>query len=268
VSHRCFRLPTHALKQVQTNAVEQMAESCGNDIRQVINCLQMWASNNTGKESNALTYKGLKERQKAINKDEILRVSLFDASRLILEGRKGLNQADPEAERSHFLKRNDSFFVDYSFTGLIVQQNYLKIMNPQFLEVKRTHDAHKALELLERMHAAAHTMSDYNLVENKIRGGSDMNWSLLPFSGVMCVKTGFHAAGPTGASYPGFPEFTTWLGRNSSKGKKQRILQELNHHMNYRISAGQQEVRPPCTVCAPTNRTSRVTGRLSPFLLV
>ena len=69
-----------------------------------------------------------------------------------------------------------------------------------------------------------------------------MNWSLLPFSAVLAVKTGFHAGGPNGASFPGFPEFTTWLGRNSSKGKKQRVMQELNHHMNYRVSGGTQEV--------------------------
>lgn len=33
------------------------------------------------------------------------------------------------------------------------------------------------------------------------------------------------------------------LGRNSTKGKKNRILQELNHHMNYKVSGGTQEVR-------------------------
>ncbi|CAB9517048.1 factor C subunit 1 [Seminavis robusta] len=228
---------------VQPNAAEQMAESCGNDIRQVINAIQMWSSDNRGNNSNALTYKGLKEREKTIQKDDILRVSLFDASRLILEGRKGLAKADPEAERASFFKRNDAFFVDYGFTGLIVQQNYLKVMGPQFLAVKRSNNADQAADFLERVHSAAQSMSDYNLVENKVRGGSDMNWGLLPFSGVCAVKTGFHAAGPTGAMYPGFPEFTSWLGKNSSQGKKSRILQELNHHMNYRISGGTQEVR-------------------------
>ena len=77
-----------------------------------------------------------------------------------------------------------------------------------------------------------------------------MNWSLLPFSGMLTVKTGFHAAGPTGAGFPGFPDFTTWLGRNSALGKRRRILNELQHHMNYRISGGQQEVRWPCFVFA------------------
>ena len=44
----------------------------------------------------------------------------------------------------------------------------------------------------------------------------DMNWGLLPFSGMLTVKTGFHAAGKNGGFLPGFPEFTAWMGKNSS----------------------------------------------------
>jgi len=169
----------------------------------------MWASDNRDTNHN-LTYKGLKEREKSISKDSILRVSLFDAAKMLLEGRRGLSGASPEEELNHFFKRNDAFFVDYSFTGLLVQQNYLKVMNPQYLETKRTNDDQKVLEFLERMSLAADAMSDYAMVEGKIRGGGNgMNWGLLPFSGALAVKTGFHAAGPLGAGYPGFPEFTT-----------------------------------------------------------
>jgi len=195
--------------RVEQNAAEAMAESCGNDIRQVLNALQMWASNSSNNDTNALTYKGLKDRQSSINKDEILRVSLFDAARTLLEGRRGLSEASPDDERSHFFKRNDAFFVDYSFTGLLVQQNYLKVSAPRFNEAKRSGDSDKQLAVLEETHAAAMSMSDYTMVENCIRGGSDMNWGLLPFSGVLAVKTGFHCAGPTGSGFPGFPEFTT-----------------------------------------------------------
>jgi len=55
---------------VERNAAEAIVESCGNDIRQVINCLQMWASND--KSNSKMTYKDLKEREKSINKDEIV----------------------------------------------------------------------------------------------------------------------------------------------------------------------------------------------------
>jgi replication factor C subunit 1 len=242
IATQAIKIAAQEGMQVERNAAEAISESCGGDIRQVVNCLQMWASDNKGKST--MTYKGVKERESSINKDEMLRVSLFDAAKLILEGRKGLGTASSaDDERAHFFKRSDAFFVDYSFTGLIVQQNYLKIMNSQHNEVKRSNDEDKMVDFLERMHDAASSMSDYALVEHGMRGGSDMNWSLLPFSGVLTVKTGFHAGGPTGGFFPGFPEFTTWLGRNSSKGKKHRIIQELNHHMNYKISGGSQEVR-------------------------
>jgi replication factor C subunit 1 len=69
------------------------------------------------------------------------------------------------------------------------------------------------------------------------------NWTLLPFSAVCAVKTGFHASGPTGSFFPGYPEFTSYLGRNSTKTKKSRLLQEIQYHANYRVSGGTNELR-------------------------
>jgi replication factor C subunit 1 len=85
-------------------------------------------------------------------------------------------------------------------------------------------------------------MSDYAVAEQAIRGG-DMNWGLLPFSGMLTVKAGFHASGENGGFLPGFPEFTAWMGKNSTRGKKNRILQELGYHMNYKVSGGLTELR-------------------------
>lgn len=224
---------------VEQNAAEAMVESCGNDVRQVVNCLQMWASNNTG--NSKVTYKDLKEREHQINKDEILRVNLFDASKTIMEGRKGLMNATPKQELRHFFKRNDAFFVDYNFVGLLVQQNYLKVMQPSFSEAKRSNDQSKVVSVLERMADASQTMSDFAHAENMLRG--EQNWSLLPFMGVLAVKTGFHAGGPNGGFLSGYPEFTTWLGRNSSTGKKRRLLQEMQQHANYHIGGSTQDLR-------------------------
>lgn len=223
---------------VERNAAEAIAESCGNDIRQVVNCLQMWASD---KQSPRMTYKDLKDREHSINKDEVLRVSLFDAAKDIVQGRMGLQNATPKAERESFFRRNDAFFVDYNFVGLIVQQNYLKVVQNRFNHAKTGKDSNKSHEFLEDMHSAAQSMSDFALVENSLR--SEQNWGLLPFTGVLAVKTGFHAGGPNGGFLPGFPEFTAWLGKNSSYGKKKRLMQELRHHMNYKISGATDEMR-------------------------
>ncbi|GKY93311.1 hypothetical protein MPSEU_000298700 [Mayamaea pseudoterrestris] len=221
---------------VEQNAAEAIAESCGNDVRQVINCLQMWANSNKG--NSAMTYKGVRAREKTTNKDEMLRVSLFDAAKMILEGPKG---EDKKSQRDNFFKRNDAFFVDYNFIGLIVQQNYLKLLQHPYGEAKRMNNKVEVQNVLERMHAAADTLSDYAVAEAALRG--DQNWSLLPFSGLLTVKTGFHAAGERGGFLPGYPEFTTYLGRNSTKGKKSRMLSELRHHTNFKISGTMQELR-------------------------
>lgn len=249
IANRAIQVARQEGLSVEQNAAEAIVESCGNDVRQVLNCLQMWSSNSNSSSrdnsnnNNTMTYKSLKEREHSINKDEILRVSLFDATRVIVEGRKGLaGVTDKATERSHFFTRNDAYFVDYNFVGLMVQQNYLKIMQPQFNDAKRLNDSGKVLDVLERMHDAAQSMSDWAVVDGGLHG-SNMNWSLLPATAALCVKTGYHAGGNSGGMLGGFPEFTTWLGRNSSRNKKVRLLSELCHHMNYKISSGTMEMR-------------------------
>jgi replication factor C subunit 1 len=225
IANRAVEVARREGMAVEQNAAEAIVESCGNDVRQVLNCLQMWASNN----GSNMTYRDLKEREHSINKDEILRVSLFDAAKTIMEGRRGLVNSDSAAERTHFFRRNDAYYVDYNFIGLLVQQNYLKVLQPQFNEIKRQNDTSMSVDILDRMHDAAASMSDWALAESGLRGGQ--NWSLLPLTAALAVKTGSHAGGERGGSLPGFPEFTTFLGRNSTRGKKLRLLSELGHHV-------------------------------------
>jgi len=224
---------------VEYNAAEALAESCGNDIRQVINCLQMWASDNRGQSK--MSYKALKDREHTLNKDESLRVNLFDATKTILEGRAGLANATPKAELDSFFKRNEAYFTDYQFVGLLVQENYLKIVQGKYNEAKRSGDQTKVLGALEQMSAAAESESDFAYAENALREGQ--NWSLLPFTAMLTVKTGYHAGGESGGFFPGYPTFTAWLGKNSSRNKTTRLLQELVHHANYHISGGTEEMR-------------------------
>jgi replication factor C subunit 1 len=228
---------------VEPNAAEAIAESCGNDVRQVINALQMWnqSESTTGENGHRMTYKQLKDRQHEINKDEVLRVGLFDAARTILEGRKGLGNSDPKAERDNFFRRDDAFFVDYNLVGLIVQQNYLKVVQGDFLQAARVKDDDRGIAVLERMSDAADAMSDYDLASSTIL--RSQNWTLLPFASICTVKTGFHASSPSGSFFPGYPEFAGYLGKNSTRTKKSRLLQELQYHANYRVTGGTNELR-------------------------
>ena len=252
IARRAVRIGQQEGLAIEPNAIEAIAESCGNDIRQVLNCLQMWSnmsssdkdnpsSSSSSSSSSRLTYKDFKARQRFISKDEILRVSLFDATRMIVEGRRGLSSSSkPDDERNSLYQRSDAFFVDYSFVGLNVQQNYLDVLNGQFKALLRNSGSSDAL--MDRMDLAAASMSDFAMAEQAVRG-ADQNWSLLPFASMMTVKTGFHAGGPSGGFLSGFPAFTEWMGKNSTRGKTSRMLQGLGHHMNYRISGDSTELR-------------------------
>mmetsp|Transcript_40506 Transcript_40506/g.49315 ORF Transcript_40506/g.49315 Transcript_40506/m.49315 type:complete len:341 (+) Transcript_40506:3-1025(+) len=178
-----------------------------------------------------MTYMDVKERQKSVGKDEILRVSMFDATKMIVEGAK-----------NNLYKRYDAYFTDYSLMGLNVHQNYLKVMTSQLQRTKQNGDFEAELEVIERMHEATHTMSDFALAEHAVRSG-DQNWGLLPTCATLVVKTGSHAGGPTGSFFPSYPEFAGWLGKNSTRGKTKRLLSELKHHMNYKISTDSTDLR-------------------------
>lgn len=80
--------------QLEENAAELLAESVGNDIRQVLNCLQMW-----GQRSDSVSYTDMKEGISKVRKDDILRVSNFDATRTILDGREPLRKRCAAATR-------------------------------------------------------------------------------------------------------------------------------------------------------------------------
>eukprot|EP00804_Cyclotella_cryptica_P022248 CCRYP_017940-RB/>CCRYP_017940-RB protein AED:0.03 eAED:0.03 QI:1098/1/1/1/0.33/0.25/4/218/885 len=227
---------------IEPNAAEAMSESCGNDIRQVLNCLQMWSSKKTDNKGSSLTFKELRERQNDINKDEVLRVSMFDAAKLIVEGSRGLVNSDSKTVTSSLIKRSDAFFIDYMLMGLNIHQNYLKVCLGQFNNAKLKGDEETELQALNDMHDATMAMSDFGMCEEQLRG-ADQNWSLLPLCSILAVKVGHHAGGPNGGFLPGYPEFAGWLGKNSSRNKKIRLLQELRHHMNYKVSADAPELR-------------------------
>lgn len=240
IARRVMRIGEIEGMKIEQNAVEAIAESCGNDIRQVLNCLQMWSSSKSGGKS--LTYRDLRDREHSINKDAILRVSMFDATKQIIEGRRGLSGGDRKAAKDSLYKRSDAFFVDYSLIGLNVHQNYLKVMVGGYQDAVRSKDDAKMDAFVDRMHDSTLAMSDFAVGEQAVRGG-DMNWSLLPFLSMMAVKTGYHAGGENGGFLGGYPEFAGWMGKNSTRGKKNRLLAELGYHMNYKVSTDKADLR-------------------------
>jgi replication factor C subunit 1 len=113
IGRRLRMICGHQGLQVDKATIDQVVESSGNDIRQIINILQMW--NNHQMDSGFL---------KKISKDESVMISNFDAAlRLLDHGRKNLNVNYPE-----FRHKMDLFFIDYDMIPNIMQENYLNAM--------------------------------------------------------------------------------------------------------------------------------------------
>ena len=94
---------------VEANALEILVESNGNDIRQVLNAMQMWRQ-----KSKNMSFDDVRRRRSNVGKDEILRVNSFDATRCIFN----------ESRRMPLQLRYDAFFVDYDMIPLMIHQNY------------------------------------------------------------------------------------------------------------------------------------------------
>jgi len=192
------------------NAADLLVESVGNDIRQVLNCLQMWRRN-----SSSVSYMEMKQRIWQVEKDSILRMTAFDGVKNIL---------DPKDQTLH--QRQDSFFLDYSLVPLLVQQNYIDSIQSSYDRGDKT----------SRMSLAAEALSDCDLVDAMLR--REQNWSLLPFQAAMTVRVGSHTRGGLG-----FPKFPEWLGKNSTSNKRRRLLGDLAMHLSSTVSGGQEAIR-------------------------
>ena len=199
---------------MEQNAAEMLVEQVGNDIRQALNAMQMW-----GASSSSMNYTEVKAGMNRIEKDKILRLTPFDACGGILGGSK-----------TSFDDRYNSFFIDYSLTPLLIQQNYVDsaksgiFKNPALDEVQR-------MELLAK---ASDAVSDSDLAAAAIRG-QNMHWELLTTQAVFCVRAGAFVQG-----FQAFPGFPAWLGKTSTTSKMNRLTKEIVHHTA--LSIGQVSI--------------------------
>lgn len=189
--------------QIDEQAMEALVESVGNDIRQVMNALQMMSRRVTGRVS----YSDMKERIRVITKDAVLRMTPFTAVSEIFNLRKSFNQ------------RYEAFFVDYSLMPLLVQQNYASVLAGS----RNVKDKDAALC------RAAEAMADMDLMATST--GGSMNWALLKYQAALCLEGGFHANG-----FLGQANFPAWFGQNSKRKGRRRLLREMSTHMSGGLS--------------------------------
>nr|QDO16432.1 replication factor C subunit 1 [Crypthecodinium cohnii] len=187
---------------VEANALEALAESCGNDIRHVLNQLQVLAIMPQYR-SEILGYSDMQGRLSEISKDSAIMMNTFEACRNLLTA----SMVSKMKTRDRF----DHFFLDSNIMHLFVQENYLNSVSKKPIDD----------DLLERCASSASSMAQGDLVNERVRNNQD--WSLLPDMGTLStVYPSFLTNG-----FVSFPDFPKFLGNYSKMGRAKRLSSEL-----------------------------------------
>uniref|UniRef100_A0A663LYB3 Replication factor C subunit 1 n=1 Tax=Athene cunicularia TaxID=194338 RepID=A0A663LYB3_ATHCN len=188
-------------------AMQEIILAANQDIRQVLHNLNMWCA-----KDKSLTYDEAKTDASRAKKD--IKLGPFDVVRKVFA-------AGEEASRMSLIDKSDLFFHDYSLAPLFVQENYVHVK-----PAAAGGNLKKHLVLLSR---TADSICDGDIVDKQIR--SKQNWNLLPTQAIYAsVLPGELMRGHMSQ----FPVFPSWLGKFSSTGKHDRIIQELAMHMSLR----------------------------------
>lgn len=194
-----------------------LIESSGQDIRQVINILQMWTQ-----QAATASQADSKKFLAATRKDEKVMINNFEAAYRLLN-----NGAVPlESKYPRFQQKLDLFFIDHDWVPLLVQESYLNSMGQR-----------QELEDIEAMAQAAEFISLGDSINRQIR--TNMQWGLLPQLGTCGAVAPVLLVKGT-SRYPRFPE---WLGKNSSQRKSVRQIRELKFAMGQQAQANKRAVQ-------------------------
>lgn len=93
-------------------ALEKILEFSSNDLRAIINVLQLWQAG-----SRFVKTKDVKDRQKSLQKDSKKMLNFFDAVRVLF--------CYKDASLLSFADKMNYFYVDWSIMPLISHENYL-----------------------------------------------------------------------------------------------------------------------------------------------
>jgi len=203
VAQRCAMIARKEGLDVEENALEELAESCGSDMRQVLNQLQILAKS-PKYQKVGVKYMDMKS---AVTKDAASMVGPFDACRKLLSASEG--------SRLSFRDRMDLYFVDHSLMGLLVHENYLNSVS------RKPVDA----DLLNRCAYSADLMTVGDMINKQIN--HHQQWSLLPQMGLTgCIYPAYITNG-----FVGFPSFPAFLGKYSTQSRMRRLCTELHAHL-------------------------------------
>eukprot|EP01022_Parablepharisma_sp_SALTPOND_P014977 TRINITY_DN208_c0_g1_i1.p1 TRINITY_DN208_c0_g1~~TRINITY_DN208_c0_g1_i1.p1 ORF type:complete len:833 (+),score=90.44 TRINITY_DN208_c0_g1_i1:5078-7576(+) len=191
------------------NALELLIESAGNDIRQMINMLQLHSST-----QKSTTFLQAKDQLRFISKDAESMVNPFEAATKLLNQR--------ESREFRMNKKMSLYFIDFELMPLLVQENYLT-----------SYGQNQTLKDVQDMAESADYISLGDCMNRTLR--EENEWTLLPDVG-LCSTI---APTTISARIPVFVRFPTWFGKNSTIKKTKRLIHELANAMAGKVSVPQ-----------------------------
>lgn len=197
ISQRLMKICELEGIQCEMNALEFLCESVGNDIRQCLNFVEMWA-----KTHNKIKFSEIQQRYNTLNKDALCMISNFEA------GSKLLNSTN--AKKYSFRELLDLYFIDYDLIPLLIHENYLSCF---YYENK--------YESLTNCAFASDLISESDVVDKRIHSKQD--WSLLADKGILSA-VGVCSSIKGSVGFAKFPEL---FGKLSSLKKTQREISEV-----------------------------------------
>ena len=184
----------------ELNALDYICEICGNDIRQIMNFIELWARTHKTIKFSDLTGSG----QKMEGKDEVVMLTNFDAAKELLNSK---------SKSLPFRNLLDLYFIDYDLIPLLIYENYLSTFPSQNYKNK--------IDELESISLAADCISESDVLDKKIR--TNMDWRLLADRGLIGCCT----ICKINKGFVPFPKFPEALGKISSLNKIKRETTEL-----------------------------------------
>ncbi|CCG83102.1 Replication factor C subunit 1 [Taphrina deformans PYCC 5710] len=209
--------------KINPQAIDQLVDGTGSDIRQIINLLSTYRLTTASMDQD----QG-KAGAKSAEKHVILKP--WDIVGKLLNG-----AIYHERSKVTLNEKIELYFNDHDLSYLMVQENYLNTTPDRARAAGGPRE--QALKRLQLVSKAAGAISDGDLVDSMIRG--QQQWSLMPVHGVFsCVRPGSFVAG-AGGRY----SFTSVLGNLSRLNKANRLLREVRAHLRLKISGDRQEIR-------------------------
>lgn len=196
--------------KIEPNAIELLCESVGNDLRQILNELQLLSLSNVN-----IRFSDIKTEVSGHLKDVQVTLDAFAATKKLL--------TSSESSQLSINEKLEIFFIDFDLMPLLLEENYISALSVKSGGFgSSSQQMASSPQVIGSICDSANLFVEADIFNSKLR--SDNEWSLLSEIAINCaVAPGFSSVN----SFLARPEFPKWLGKNSMTNKNKRLLSEL-----------------------------------------